>query len=78
MSKEIVVFGSINKDFFRFVTNLSKNHLFSYVERFPNAGESVRGNKFYIGNGGKGANQAVTSAKLGASVTMIGMVLLDL
>ncbi|KAI6237559.1 Ribokinase [Aphelenchoides besseyi] len=62
MSKTIIVFGSINQDFF------------SYVERFPRPGESIRGKKFELGNGGKGANQAVASAKLGATVKMIGMV----
>jgi ribokinase len=49
-------------------------YVYSYVERFPRPGESVRGKRFQIGNGGKGANQAVTAAKLGASVTIIGMV----
>lgn len=48
--------------------------MFSYVERFPRPGESVRGNKFNLWCGGKGANQAVMSAKLGAKVKMCGMV----
>lgn len=48
--------------------------VYSYVDRFPRPGESIRGNRFEIGNGGKGANQAVTAAKLGAYVQMIGMV----
>ncbi|KAI6222868.1 Ribokinase [Aphelenchoides fujianensis] len=62
MSKKIVVFGSIHQDFF------------SYVERFPRPGESVRGKSFHLNAGGKGANQAVAAAKLGGEVKMIGMV----
>ena len=34
----------------------------------------MRGNKFITAFGGKGANQAVTAARLGAKVAMIGMV----
>uniref|UniRef100_A0A914YRP7 Ribokinase n=1 Tax=Panagrolaimus superbus TaxID=310955 RepID=A0A914YRP7_9BILA len=61
-SKPIVIVGSIVQD------------CVSYTERFPNPGESVRGNDFKMGCGGKGANQGVQAAKLGASVTMIGRV----
>jgi ribokinase len=48
--------------------------LVSYVDRFPNPGESVRGNLFKTGTGGKGANQAVMAARLGGSVKMVGRV----
>lgn len=42
--------------------------------RFPDAGESVVGKEFRTAPGGKGANQAVQAARLGANVTMVGMV----
>lgn len=42
------------------------------TERFPNAGETVFGNGFRTAPGGKGANQAVQAARLGAAVTMVG------
>ena len=48
--------------------------LYSYAPRFPRPGESVRGHKFASGCGGKGANQAVQAARLGAKVAFIGMV----
>lgn len=42
--------------------------------RFCNAGETVIGSGFSTAAGGKGANQAVQAARLGADVTMVGMV----
>lgn len=42
--------------------------------RFCNAGETVIGSGFSTAAGGKGANQAVQTARLGADVTMVGMV----
>ncbi|HOJ48807.1 MAG TPA: ribokinase [Bacillota bacterium] len=44
------------------------------TERFPNSGETVFGCDFHTAPGGKGANQAVQAAKLGADVTMVGKV----
>lgn len=41
---------------------------------FPNSGETVLGEGFSTASGGKGANQAVQAARLGADVTMIGKV----
>jgi ribokinase len=45
--------------------------LISYVPRLPAPGETLHGARFQMGFGGKGANQAVMAAKLGADVTMI-------
>jgi len=45
--------------------------LISYVPRLPRMGETLHGTRFHMGFGGKGANQAVMSAKLGARVAMI-------
>lgn len=46
----------------------------SYVNRTPKIGETIEGNKFEKGFGGKGANQCVQAAKLGGKVAMIGKV----
>lgn len=45
--------------------------LISYVPRLPLPGETLHGTRFQMGFGGKGANQAVMAAKLGADVTLI-------
>ncbi len=42
--------------------------------RLPAPGETITGERFYTSPGGKGANQAVAAAKLGASVRMVGRV----
>jgi ribokinase len=60
--KKIVVYGSINVD-------LAIN-----TPRIPNDGETINGNNFYRSCGGKGANQAVAAARLGANVQMIGCI----
>lgn len=39
--------------------------------RLPRAGETLAGQAFQLGFGGKGANQAVMAARLGAAVTMV-------
>ena len=62
MPPRIVVVGSINLD------------LVVRVERLPKEGETVGGGTFSRVPGGKGANQAVACARLGAEVTMIGAV----
>lgn len=46
--------------------------MIAYAERVPGAGETVTGERFSLGFGGKGANQAVMSALLGASVQFVG------
>ena len=58
----VLVIGSINMDL---VVN---------ADRFPGPGETVLGQSFATFPGGKGANQAVAAARLGACVTMIGCV----
>jgi ribokinase len=42
--------------------------------RLPAPGETLAGHGFQLGHGGKGANQAVMAARLGARVTMVGKV----
>jgi ribokinase len=58
--KPIVVVGSINLD------------LVARAPHIPVGGETVIGSDFQTFFGGKGANQAVAAARLGAKVNMIG------
>ncbi len=62
MPVKIVVLGSFNAD------------LVTYLQRLPSPGETVSGKRFTTGPGGKGSNQAVAAARLGAQVTFIGRV----
>ena len=48
--------------------------LIARVPRMPGPGETLTGSHFQIGFGGKGANQAVMAAKLGAHVTVVSRV----
>ena len=43
----------------------------AYTSKIPQAGETVSGDSFALGFGGKGANQAVMARRLGATVSMI-------
>ena len=58
----IVVFGTINVD------------MVTVVPHLPGPGESVRGRDHQFFPGGKGANQAVTAARAGARVAIVGAV----
>jgi ribokinase len=62
LKPRITVVGSINLD------------LVAHCERLPRPGETVSGASFARYPGGKGANQAVACARLGAEVTMVGAV----
>jgi ribokinase len=59
---KITVIGSISTDFV------------VETEKRPVMGETVQGKAFSTSFGGKGANQAVASARLGAETTMLGAV----
>ncbi len=53
------------------VVGSSNIDLISKVPRLPVMGETMIGHSFHLGYGGKGANQAVMAAKLGAQVKMV-------
>ena len=44
------------------------------TEKVPGSGQTVYGKSFHMAPGGKGANQALQCARLGAAVTMVGSV----
>ncbi len=48
--------------------------LVTYADPLPRAGETVVGRSFALGFGGKGANQAVMAARLGAEVVFVNRV----
>ena len=56
----VVVVGSINMD------------LVTQAPRFVGPGETILGERFVTVHGGKGANQAVAAARLGAEVSLVG------
>lgn len=43
----------------------------SLTSRLPKTGETIHGHKFFIGFGGKGANQCVQAARLGAKAAIV-------
>lgn len=59
---QVVVVGSINMD------------MVSYSRRLPGPGETLVGEAFVMAPGGKGANQAVAAARLGARVAFVSRV----
>jgi ribokinase len=60
MPGKVAVCGSITAD------------VIGYGPRLPRPGESVLGHRLLIAPGGKGANQAVAAARLGARVRLVG------
>lgn len=64
--KKVLVFGSLNMD------------LTIECDVMPQAGETLEGRNFFTNPGGKGGNQAVAAAKLGAPTYMIARVGKDL
>jgi ribokinase len=58
----VLVVGSVNRDY---VCN---------VPELPRPGETVLGGDFFLSSGGKGANQAVAAARMGAATALIGCV----
>jgi ribokinase len=62
VAPKLAVVGSINLD------------LVAHAERLPRPGETVTGASFARVPGGKGANQAVAAARLGAEVSLIACV----
>jgi len=62
----IAVVGSANTD------------LTTFIDRFPKPGETIFGERFDLGFGGKGANQAVAAKLCGAEVFMVARVGSDL
>lgn len=62
MPAKVVVIGSLNMD------------LVTRASRLPRGGETLIGESFTTIPGGKGANQAVAAARLGAQVSMVGCV----
>ena len=60
MAGKVAVCGSITAD------------ILGYGERLPRPGESVLGRRVLVAPGGKGANQAVAAARMGASVRLSG------
>jgi len=62
MSGRVIVVGSVNVD------------LVVSAERLPGPGETVIGGRFARHHGGKGGNQAVAAARLGADTAFVGAV----
>lgn len=62
MRVDVVAVGSLNMD------------LVAVCKSLPRAGETILADTFHMVCGGKGANQAVAAARLGARVAMVGRI----
>lgn len=62
MKNKVVVVGSYNTD------------MTIKTKKLPNPGETVIGGYFSTGGGGKGANQAIAAARIGAKVSFVARV----
>lgn len=62
MAVKITVIGSMNMD------------MVTVAETMPKRGETIKGDSFTLIPGGKGANQAVAAARLGADVVILGCI----
>ena len=62
MSGRVIVVGSVNVD------------LVVATQRLPRPGETITGGQFARHHGGKGGNQAVAAARLGARTSLVGAV----
>ena len=56
-----------------FVSSIFRD-LVAVSSKFPKPGETIMGSDFFMGFGGKGANQCVMAAKLGAKTVIVGKV----
>ena len=62
MTRRVIVVGSVNVD------------LVATVDHLPAPGETVTGGRFAQHHGGKGGNQAVAAARLGAATWFVGAI----
>lgn len=62
LSPRIVVVGSSNMD------------IYTWTDHLPERGETVIGERYWMGVGGKGANQAVGARQLGAQSILVGRI----
>jgi ribokinase len=60
--RDLIVVGSLNVD------------ISLVAEKIPQPGETIRAGELAIGPGGKGLNQAIAAARMGARVHMVGRV----
>ncbi|HSJ66085.1 MAG TPA: ribokinase [Anditalea sp.] len=61
-----------------YVIGSSNTDMVVKADKLPSPGETVLGGEFLMNPGGKGANQAVTAARLGSHVTFVAKVGKDL
>ena len=62
MKNKVLLIGSLNMDFT------------TYMDKAPEAGQTISGNSFSMSSGGKGLNQAIALSRARANVSMVGAV----